>query len=344
MSQLINRSKFSRRRAFTLVELLVVIAIIGVLVSLLLPAVQSAREAARRMNCQNNLKQISLALLNYHDTHGQFPGGSPCRSPANGKGCVMQPGPNWVVSILPYMEAQNEFDRFNLKSRLTAPINQEATKQIIATLMCPSDEVSSDPLQGGWSRMNNRAPKPSENPPNSMVLSYPASVGNTADGSKRAGAPGCQYCPEGWESWCCRGNAFGTTGEEDAHGMFHRSMKPEISIANVQDGTSNTYMVGETLPLECALNSAYGANFPLASTTIPLNNFLIPGSGITDEQWYHACGFKSRHPGGAQFAHVDGHVDFVAEDVSYFVYNSFGSRDGGEVGDSPPPSKVPDGR
>lgn len=110
------------RRGFTLVELLVVIAIIGVLVALLLPAVQAAREAARRSQCQNNLKQIALALLNYHDTHGHFPGGAPCRV-SSASGCSLKPGPNWVVSMLPYMEMQNLSDQFDLTVTLTHPQN-----------------------------------------------------------------------------------------------------------------------------------------------------------------------------------------------------------------------------
>lgn len=327
------------RRGFTLVELLVVIAIIGVLVALLLPAVQAAREAARRSQCQNNLKQIALALLNYHDTHGHFPGGAPCRV-SSASGCSLKPGPNWVVSMLPYMEMQNLSDQFDLTVTLTHSNNADVVKQVVPALMCPSDEVVSDPLQGGWSQMNNRNPT-GANPTRSMVLSYPGSVGNTADGNVRNGARGCQYCVAGKDSWCCSGNSFGTSALEDGHGLFHRSDALEVAIKNVTDGTTSTFLVGETLPLECAYNSAYASNFPVASTSIPLNNFILEGSGITDEQWYESCGFKSRHPGGAHFAYVDGSVHYVNEDISYYVYNSFGSRDGGEIGETPPLIETP---
>ncbi|QDU88824.1 hypothetical protein Pla175_22080 [Pirellulimonas nuda] len=329
------------KRAFTLVELLVVIAIIGILVALLLPAVQAAREAARRSQCQNQLKQIGIALLNYHDAQGQFPPGAPCRT-TNGTGCSMIPGPNWVVAILPYMEAQNEYDQFNLTVNLDNVANTQASKQLIAGLLCPSDDIASNPFVGGMRGRNTGSltPYPTTRAiAGSLALSYPGSVGNTADGNVRGGARGCEFCGASPKigSYCCRGNAFGSTEKKDGYGMLHRAALPEITIARVTDGTSKTYIVGESLPNECAHNAAFGGNHPVASTSIPINTFIPPGSAtITDDLWYHACGFKSRHPGGSHFTLVDGSVQFAAEDINYYVYNSYGSRADGEVGETPP--------
>src|SRR5262245_15791655 len=123
------------RLAFTLVELLVVIAIIGILVALLLPAVQSAREAARRMQCGNNLKQLGLALLNYESSRGVFPFG--CGGTSGGARYA-QTG-TWAAFILPQLEQQNLFDTFDFKRHMNDPANQKAVSTIVPGFICPSD-------------------------------------------------------------------------------------------------------------------------------------------------------------------------------------------------------------
>src|SRR5262245_37939388 len=125
------------RRGFTLVELLVVIAIIGVLVSLLLPAVQSAREAARRLQCQNNFKQLALALLNYHDSRRIFPPG--VQFPLNTANINTSPNTraNWAVLSLPYLEEQNTFDQFDFSVPTTHANNRTARGTSLSVFRCP---------------------------------------------------------------------------------------------------------------------------------------------------------------------------------------------------------------
>lgn len=126
-SPIVRRPSDTKRSGFTLVELLVVIAIIGVLVGLLLPAVQAAREAARRMSCSNNLKQIGLALHNYHGSFNKFPEGSRLSNFI---------GP--LASVLPYLEQDNTYSQFDFSKSYSDPYNQEVAAQEIATYLCPS--------------------------------------------------------------------------------------------------------------------------------------------------------------------------------------------------------------
>src|SRR5258708_2555504 len=129
--------KKGSRRGFTLIELLVVIAVIGVLVGLLLPAVQQAREAARRMSCRNNLKQIGLALHNYHGSHNVFPPGYVSNFDASGTDTG--PGWGWAAMILPQMEQRPLFDAVNFNTPIEAPSNQTNRLGVVGGFLCPSD-------------------------------------------------------------------------------------------------------------------------------------------------------------------------------------------------------------
>lgn len=320
----------ARRAAFTLVELLVVIAIIGILVAMLLPAVQSAREAARRLECQNNLKQVGLALLTYETNHGVFPFG--CGGLV-GHANYAQAG-TWAAFILPQLEQQNLYDKFDFNKHLTDAANQIAVSTKVKAFVCPSDPDGRTPLASAT------PPQPENNPKSAMRIWYTASMGPTHDGTSLGN--GCLYCPStapGVSNYCCQGFNYGTNPAPDGSivagsfaGMFGRTAK-SIRAVDVRDGLTNTLMVGETLPGHCQWNSAYYQNFPLSSTVTPLgvmkNDFKGEGN------WQHSCGFKSLHPGGASFALGDGSAHFVSDTIDYRLFNELGTRAGKEVAQVP---------
>jgi prepilin-type N-terminal cleavage/methylation domain-containing protein len=307
-------------RGFTLVELLVVIAIIGILVALLLPAIQAAREAARRAQCQNNLKQIALGLHEYHTAHGELPQATYYNETGHPR-----VGGLWTILIMPYIEEQNLHDRFNLKvaDPMIAPVNRLLIRTHISTFICPSDPAAQQPIMTGRSISH-----PGINPDEALGLWYPVSMGPTSTDT-------CVFCPfpknspTAPDSYCCQGWNYGTRNpENNSVGMFGR-FPAGFKFSQVTDGLSSTFMVGETLPEQCVYNTAFAPNFPLAGTAIPLN--VLNESRLAYGEHVRACGFKSRHPGGAQFAMGDASVQFITEEINYRLYNELGTREGGEV-------------
>jgi prepilin-type N-terminal cleavage/methylation domain-containing protein/prepilin-type processing-associated H-X9-DG protein len=306
------------RRAFTLVELLVVIAIIGILVALLLPAVQSAREAARRMQCTNHLKQIALAMHNYHGTHQTLPYGSgDCCDRSNPRAW----GGVWPTMILPQLEQQNLHSAIDFNKH-TQDLPANIVQSIVPFYVCPSDGNASNAV------LDKRF---SHNPTKAMGLWYTACMGPTTPDQ-------CPFCnggaPPSPGNYCCQGHNWGTLPgdgypEGNSVGMFGR-FRNAITFGEVRDGLSNTIMLGETLPKTCAFISMYAVNFNVTSTTIPINtrdsDELSPGTN-----WWRTSGYKSQHGGGVNVAMGDGSIQFMTENIDYRLYNNLGTRAGGEV-------------
>ncbi len=345
-----DRTSTRRPHGFTLVELLVVIAIIGILVALLLPAVQAAREAARRMSCGNKLKNLSLACLNYHDVNGHFPesegfyGGF---DGPDGRGTAV----GWMVKILPQIEEQPLFDQFKAggafegqyiagRGRAPAPGfglasegNGVRVPDLMATqldiLQCPSDDsvlqLSSE--QNGW-------------PGTPVALtSYKGVLGDSAVGAEFPGTTftnSASQFPSGNYQKPAPGN---WTADNDCHrdtrcrGIFFRqSWRKPVKIATVLDGTSKTYMIGDDIPAYNFHSTAFYSDGDWCSCNTPLNNLMnLPPDLVNPDFWWEQRGFRSRHPGGANFALVDGSVRFVNEGIDNVLYRTNCTRNGTEV-------------
>jgi prepilin-type N-terminal cleavage/methylation domain-containing protein/prepilin-type processing-associated H-X9-DG protein len=347
-----NAAKTQPPQGFTLVELLVVIAIIGVLVALLLPAVQAAREAARRSQCTNNLKNIGLACLNHHDAKNHLPVSTPqwdfdnrtadcsggtanVASNVESTPSTNYNGKGWIVDILPYIEQQAAHQQIvaNYTGLFVARANggrgmgtmaiRDVVKTQLAILSCPSDEsaVPSDSQQWYWNLQAGTV---------TATTSYKGCIG---DSLLSVDAAPCSTNVDP--------PASVNSGSPDTHstmsnnGMFQRtSIWRPLNLKSVTDGTSNTFMVGENVVFTDYHSAAYFSDGDWATCSIPLN--YLPFH-LTPEQFKDASlsksvrGFKSMHAGGAQFVMADGSVHFVNETIDVINYRALSTRDGGEV-------------
>jgi prepilin-type N-terminal cleavage/methylation domain-containing protein/prepilin-type processing-associated H-X9-DG protein len=283
----------SARHGFTLIELLVVIAIIAVLIGLLLPAVQRVREAASRTQCVNNLKQIGLALQNYHDTAKCFPSGyvSNYDSAGNDTG----PGWGWAAFILPQMEQQNHYNAVQFTQGIEAPANSSVRVLSLKLYLCPSDNA----------------------PPTWTAQKYNAS-----------GNPTASICDVASANYI---GVFGVSEPGvDGEGVFFRNSA--IRIADIRDGTAQTLLVGEratSLAPATWAGAVTGAEiFPYNSSNMVLGH---TGESNGPASPLDVNGFSSRHSGGVNFLFADGHVQFLAGTVSQPVYQALSTRAGGEV-------------
>lgn len=303
-----------RPSGFTLVELLVVIAIIGILVALLLPAVQAAREAARRMQCGNNLKQIGLAVCNYDSQFKVFP---ICIAHYD-EGGVQGNGLSWMVGILPFLEQQSLFDSLNLDgqaypagSGIFRPENREFIRRPVETYLCPSDSARETVKTNVWLAVPSNLPLASTN--------YAGVIGphNLGNASIFGGLPDCHH--------------YSVYGIKECAGTFwrHSHLAP-VTTASFIDGTSNTTIIGEVVPEYDDFKYWSMSNGTFASTHAPLNYFppepFDPWWG-----WRNQVGFRSRHPGGAQFAWGDGHVSLLNESIDRAIYRGLSTRALGEA-------------
>lgn len=319
-----------QRLAFTLVELLVVIAIIGVLVALLLPAVQAAREAARRMQCTNNLKQIGLACHNYEAANKALP-------PGSGYGRT-DPIPTWVVRLFPYFEQQGVAAQYRVKEFADSPANAAlASTNVISILVCPSDQLASQPIL-----QNRRQGTGSHNPITAQGLWYTGSMGPTIPDK-------CEYFKTDIKvlQYSCLGCGLGTlsssasgdiartpcgplhtAGNTDTcAGIFCRRHTP-TPFKTISDGLANTIMAGETLPNHWVWNCVYCDNFPVSTTHIPINTME---SRPDDTDYWLTSGFKSEHTDGINVLMGDGSVHFLSSGIDYVTYNMLGSRAAGDL-------------
>jgi prepilin-type N-terminal cleavage/methylation domain-containing protein/prepilin-type processing-associated H-X9-DG protein len=320
----LNRIATWRRPAFTLVELLVAIAIIGILIALLLPAVQKARQAANRIKCQNNLKQLALAAHNYHDSMGQFPNGLHTVETTGG---LYANGTCWEVELLPYFEQdnlKNRWDYDDFRNNIAGDLDA-TTAQVLKLLLCPSDVLPE--------------------------LVWYASM----DGFQ-------QYAyAQGWYGLSSYGGNAGTRSYPKnlvtRDGIFYENSR--IRLADVTDGASNTLLFGERShddPVFDELSGTYfaplakegkwaavyatsGGSLPERFLSAPVRiNYRVPAGisaegfqGDTGAQSNRLCAYGSGHAGGANFAFGDGSVRFLIDNTPLETLQALSTRAGGEV-------------
>ncbi len=315
-----------RRAAFTLVELLVVIAIIGILVALLLPAVQAAREAARRMSCSNNVKQVTLALHNFHDIHKRFPGGAQYnvyKVPNTDNSYIR--GTSWLVFILPHIEQQQIYNQYDFSQPYTAEINNLVGNITIPTFKCPS---------GAKNRSTNGAEQTDDGTYNDTTHYY-----GVMGPSDRANPS--YNTVEGMTYTYVVGNPT-TNGAYATDGMLGQyrdepgsvTTKYFVRFGDVIDGTSNTLTVAErSMTLPSGQTNDYrswvrgnnGGSGATKNVTYPINSTFYNGSNN-----FNDISFGSNHPDGCHFGLGDGSVQFIAEQIDLSIYKALASIKSGE--------------
>ncbi len=316
---------FRRFRGFTLIELLVVIAIIAVLIALLLPAVQQAREAARRSSCKNNLKQYGLAIHNYHDVYNCIPPAS------NDTGQWTSYAVGWQVRILPFTDQAPLYALMDFSSGngggaagvdKLLPNGKYLRQMETPYSKCPTD--SSPSPDANWAQASYGGSLGSQLTPSANGACQPFTT------------PSVNYLNPGGQA------GHGNSGSKgDISGVFGRILSQRIRFADITDGTTNTIMVGEILPA-CHDHGGGWWHFngmanAHASMSVPLNTMTTCRAPFIQQSppfplctaqnnWNLSWGFRSGHTGGAHFLLGDGSVRFVSQNIDYNTYQNLGSR------------------
>jgi prepilin-type N-terminal cleavage/methylation domain-containing protein/prepilin-type processing-associated H-X9-DG protein len=303
---------FQPRRGFTLIELLVVIAIIAVLIALLLPAVQAAREAARRMQCANNLKQLGIALHNYHDALDAFPPGWISRLDPTGDNAG--PGWGWATLALAFYEHSPLYGAINVNLPIEQPANQTARITRVGVLVCPTDAY----LQSSFT------------------------VVDATTSSDTLGASICEVASSNYVGVFGTGDPSDIPGRDSGNGSFFRNKS--VRLRDYLDGTSNTIAVGErSQNLSRATWTGAITQAAVPITVLQAENGLDPEGGDAlvvahtgeldgpNSIPAHADQFWALHPAGAQFLFADGSVRLIKARRPLPIFRALATRAGGEI-------------
>ena len=350
-----NRGYGRKRCGFTLVELLVVIAIIGTLIGLLLPAVFSAMQAARRAQCLNNIKQVALGMLNYESNQKQFPLnwgivptlGNAVTDAGNTRGV------SWLSLILPYIDETPLYQTiyvgqvpwksgslaFSITDKGDGFDSTTAAQTPVNSFICPADV---QPTNGKRGTMNNQILGSAAWGVTNYksVAGYNWSLGvkaldatdptKVSSGAVTASRGRNANKSDGLDfgnGVMCRGGYKGETNKAPAGGGVVTTM------ADIRDGASKTFAIGESVPWFCRWSVWGFFDGPTATCGVPMNNYKKVDKMPTEfaGDWQSSYGFASRHTGGANFAMCDGSAKFISDTMDLFIYQGLASIDGGEV-------------
>lgn len=310
-------SDSNRRSGFTLVELLVVIAIIGILVALLLPAVQSARAAARKIQCTNNVRQLALALHNYHSTHSRLPPGWM----SNVEGMI---GWGWMAHTLPFVEERNLYDRLDLSSHILEPEFDQARAASFSGQICPASPQDSPDYELETSLASNGE---------YVVMGRTHYVGSIGAAVSMDDMPDGSSCP----------SPTPELGNRQINGVFYRNSRTRLE--HITDGTSKTVMLGERSRGPFQPNEGISGEFD-SSWAGFIEGSAYPGWRVvgwtgetpnnletTSEAHFHGYAqFNSAHIGDVTIlSFADGSVHAITAEVDVSLFKALGSVRGGEI-------------
>lgn len=339
-----NRTK-RPQKGFTLVELLVVIAIIGILIGMLLPAVQQVREAARRIQCGNNMRQLALAILNYESSNQHFPPGVQSRivdtggqtNPIRLNGLLepklKSPGYGFAAIVLPFMEQTAAHQALGrISDNFRTPVYRDdngplpEALEVFPSLICPSCPMENDinPVR----------------PERTAKCNYVGCLGPTRSGDLETIENLSDFDPNR------SGEVNGASEQVKLQFPGILFFDSNITFGEIPDGASNTFLLGErdggpidgdddrtdqrSASIWCASNEAHWVNTFLAPTSLDPRFTLNSVIGTLASRWEP---FASEHPGGANFARGDGSITFVPDTVDGQTFQAMGTRNGGEVFD-----------
>jgi prepilin-type N-terminal cleavage/methylation domain-containing protein/prepilin-type processing-associated H-X9-DG protein len=347
-----NRS----HRGFTLIELLVVIAIIAILIGLLLPAVQKVREAANRMKCSNNLKQLGLAAHGYHDAYQTFPLGLELNAGATTAQST------FLIRLLPYIEQANLYNQWDFTT-FANNVTSGRTATMVPIFVCPSDVFAQNPFTLNATPVVFSPAQTASGNPVAGLFSGSSYAGNYGTGSYYTSFSGFPIKPNGIFFMTGPGVEMNNTnvpgGKLHVLADNHQNLPP-VKLTGIPDGTSNTLMMGEKNHNDPLFDTWTAANSGLkmyqvsvwawgggrkgsamlfCSSVVPINTTIQSlggGTNVINNQDKRFNAWGSNHTGGANFVLADGSVRFIADSIAQQTLAALSTRDGGEVipGDS----------